>query len=236
MPNKEDELMPYQTLANIKNELMALKRKAGSLKGAPSKEFYKAVDRISHDADSLLSLFEEAAKSMEAEKREKKPGLKEQAGFLAKRLDEIEEENKQIAQGILAIADMLKDLKEEEKKIEEEINFKPKPIPIQKPVFRQMQMPPQAPYPMPRAEQLPEEMPPAPHAPPARQMPPPAPFPGREFREFRPAGQTQMRMPEFRAVPPYPRPMPWPSPLPPLPEIRGEPKKEGLFSKLFKRK
>ncbi|MBW2996648.1 hypothetical protein KY332_05115 [Candidatus Woesearchaeota archaeon] len=228
---EEYELMPHETIAKIKHELEVLKKRAYS-KEKPSREAKESIDRLNENINKLMSLFQEAAKEMEA--GEEEPGTEE----LMKRINEVEEENRKIAEGILVVADMIKELQEGEKKIEEKIS-RPVPMPRApsaqappRPVFRQagMERAPSAQVPPP-----PRPMPPPmqmPRAPPA-QMPPPMPPPKRAEPELRPMGGP---MP-----PPMPPGMPprgaAPSPLPPLPEVRaGVPEKKGFLSKLFKKK
>ena len=227
MPNEEEyELMPHQTIVKMKHELELLKKRAASTKKISSKEFMDSVDSLSKKIDSLMSLFQEAAEEMKVEEEE--PGIKEQIHPLVARIDEIEEENRKIAQGILVVADMVEELKAGEKKIEGKIS-RPMPPP-------RMPPPPPRPMPHPMMAPRPEERPlmgmeraPSAHVPPLRMVPerpiPPRPMGAPMRMERAPSAQ----------VPPGPPPR-GPTPLPPLPEVRAGPKKEGFLSKLFKKK
>jgi hypothetical protein len=205
--DEEYELMPHQTIAKIKHELEILKRKAGTMKEVSTKEFQSSMDNLNNNINNLLSLFKEAAQNIDVEEE---PGIKEQIDPLSKRVARIEDENSKIAEGILVIADMIKELKEAPSQPKTEPAQKPFP----KPVFRQQ--PPQ-----------PKEKPPFP------EMIPPKTAPGPEFG--RPPMPPPSRMPSRTMSPmPPPRPMA-PSPIPPMPEIRAPPKKQGFFSKLLKK-
>jgi hypothetical protein len=228
---EEYELMPHQTIAKIKHELEVLKKRAYS-KEKPSKEAKESIDKLNENINKLMSLFQQAAKDMEA--GEEEPGTDE----LMKRINEVEEENRKIAEGILVVADMIKELQEGEKKIEEKIS---KPMPM--PRAPSAQAPPR-PAPRPVFRQAPMPMPGAPSAQaPPRPMPPPKaapmPPPKRAGPELRPMGGP-MPMPGAPSAqaPPMPPGMPprGPSPMPPLPEVRAGPEKKGFLSKLFKKK
>jgi hypothetical protein len=212
MPEYE-ELMPHRKITDIKRELEHLKKKASSEgASASSKDFKESADRLNDNINRLLSLFKEAAESMKVEEEE--PGLRAQIDPLMKRINEIEDENKKIAQGILVIADMIRELKVEERKIEGMLP-KPKPMQMPRPVFRQM---PAMPPPMPAPLERPFTPPMQPRA---------EPFMGMQQRPMPP--------PMLMARPMPPGLMPGPSPMPPFPEFRAGPKKEGFLSKLFKK-
>lgn len=243
MPENEEEyeLMPHRTISELKHELEILKKKVGSQEEISSKEVQQSIKKLNDNINKLLLLFQEAAETMEKEEAE--PGVKELIGPLVQRIDRIEDENKKIAEAILAVADMVKDVKEGEKKIEEEL---PKIEEIQK---QAPPPPPSRPAPSPRPA-LPPGQQPAPgpgpvHNPPKREGPeksssipymPQSPQP-------RPIPPAPSSMPPRRGagpsgtgMPPYPRPASsGPSPLPPMPELKPESKKKGFFSKLLKK-
>ncbi|MEE9524973.1 MAG: hypothetical protein V3V78_00005 [Candidatus Woesearchaeota archaeon] len=249
MPEEEYELMPHQTIVKLKHELEVLKKRAYS-KEKPSKEVKASMDSLNNNINKLLTLFQEAAKSMGSEEPDKDP--------LMERVNEIEEENRKIAEGILVVADMINELKEGKKKIEQKLTPRPMPraSPLPKPVLRQMPTP----RPMPKMGEKPLMTPPqglpprtAPRPIPPlmpttapRPIPPPRPMhPRMEMPEMkqapRPMPLPPMPPPGMAAPSPLP-PLPPPgmaasSQLPPLPDIRaGPPKKKGFFAKLFKKK
>ncbi len=247
MPKEDEEyeLMPHQTIAKIKHELDILKKKAGSMKEISSDDFKKSIDNLTIKIDSLMKLFKSAAEEMKEE--EKKPGVEDQLKPLAERIDEIEDENKKIANGILVVADMIKELK------------KPKKMPkrtVPKPVFRQAPPPrpkfPSKPAPSKKPEQEPKK-PYSPYSPKGAPKPGPKPT---SLPPHPPASSGKPSIPPPRMPPPpshmgapahgrpqapklsspnlMPPPRPGgPSPMPPLPE---EKKKEGFFSKIFGKK
>ena len=230
MPEEEYELMPHRAVARIKRELELLKKNAGK---QPSVKMKQSMDKLNDNINSLRNLFQEAAKAMPEE------GPDDSMKPLFDRMDKLEEENRQIAQGILVVADLVKELKGEAPKPA------PKPMPLMpKPVFRQM--PPKPP----QMHEEPPKMAPLPEAPPGmaplpeppgmggmRPMPPretplgPPPMPPPPKPDFVPMGKP--------IPPPMPpgvgMPMHGPSELPPLPDLKAGPKKKGFFAKLFKK-
>jgi len=238
MPEEEYELMPHRAVARIKRELELLKKNAGK---QPSVKMKISIDKLNDNINSLRNLFQEAAKAMPEEGPDPHK-------LLLSRIDKLEEENKQIAQGIVVVADLVKELKGETKMPQRPMAAPmPKagiPGPMPKPVFRQM--PPKMHAPgmpePPKMAPLPETPPgmaPLPEPPGMSGMPPmppresslgPPPMPPPPKSDFAPMGKP---------IPPPMLPgagMPGPMhELPPLPDLKTGPKKKGFFSKLFKK-
>lgn len=242
MPEDDEyELMPHETIEKIKHELEILKQKAGGVEDISSKEVKQSIIVLNDNISKLLSLFHEAAKDIKEEQCQ--PIKSEQIGTIMNRMDQLEEENRKIAEGILVVADMVKDVKRGENRIEEEMHTKHK-------LFKQ---------PQPFPENVPPQIPPVQPKPQPVIRPQPVPQmplqPRHEFKHFEPSLQHQTSaMPRpVSALPPLPplqqfpqpglRPLGSPvppmqmsaSPLPPLPDIAAAPKKKGIFSKLMKR-
>jgi len=231
--NEEYQIMPQKTISKIKKEIENLKTKAASSDEVASPGFKRAIDNLTESINSLMSLFKEAAEEMKVEEKTEE-NIEQKLGPLVKKVAEIEEENKKIAEGILAIADMVRDLNEKiDKKpaLRPEPLFKPKISPQQmepRPQFGQPPMPLFAPQPR---EPMPQFMPPRPQQRVLSGGPLP-PLPAPRFQQMRP---EQPRFEEF------PKPKPFPSmeqetiegmPLPPFPPEEFEeerPKKKGLF-------
>lgn len=107
----EWEIMPHKTIEKIKDEIDGLKLKAASKDTISNESLRKSIDNLTHSVNDLMSLFKEAAEELklEEESREK---VSDQFGPLLNRIDNLESENKKIAQGILAVADLIeKDMK-----------------------------------------------------------------------------------------------------------------------------
>lgn len=184
-PKKEEvyyELMPHKKIKNIKKEIENLKKKAET-ESFTSKSFMKSVGSLTQSIDSLMELFKEATESMKMEEQAEEEVSKKITPLLA-RMDDIEEQNRKIAQGIVTIADMVTELKEDIEKIKKP--EMPKPMPRPKFV-----VPPQPPKPRP-SHVPPLGMPPPPGAriPPPWERPgalvPPGPLPPGPLPEFKP--------------------------------------------------
>lgn len=156
-----------------------------------------SLSDLKKSIDALNALFSEAAESMKAEPA----GAAECkcSEEVMKKLHELQHQNSEIAAGIVAVADMVRDLK---KSIEMQ---KPEPAFVQRPMPRPM------PQPMP---QMPRQMPPPPMPPqgfaPQQPQRAPSPFPRESptFRPFPPPTQqpSEEEFPQFgeRAEAPFP--------------------------------
>ncbi|MFH2028253.1 MAG: hypothetical protein ABIJ08_03905 [Nanoarchaeota archaeon] len=104
---KEDEsyeIMPYKEIVNLKKEIEALKKRSGD---TSSQELINSMSQLTKSMDSMLQLFKTAAQEMSAEKSTEEK-LGDKITPLMKRLDEVIEQNKTIAEGMVAIADIVK--------------------------------------------------------------------------------------------------------------------------------
>lgn len=215
MVNEEEgpyEILPYKEIAALKKEVAELKNKSN----ASSQDLLGSVSTLTKSMNDMLQLFTAAAEEMKLEEKTES-GLAGKVEPIMDKLDEIIEQNKTIADGMVAIADMVKDTKEKKAREERE-----------KPVTRQMQKEPILPeyhpsqrrQPMqPSQDELPElEFPPLSEE---EDLPPLGPLP--------PEGPMPMDMPSWPepnmpAGPLAGGPMP-----PPLPEEK--PRKRGLFGR-----
>lgn len=211
---EEYEIMPHKTIENIKKELEELKKKAVSKEAISEESFMKSLDSLTNSINGLMALFKEATEEMRVEE-EAEETLKAKINPLMHKVQDIENENRTIAKGILAIADMIKERLPEKKPEVERITrvwrerLVPKPKIVMPPPVPPRPMPP-PPRPMPPLK----EKPPLPPIP-----PPPIPAPG------------------LAPIPP-PRPLGMPPEMPPplkLPELVAPPEKKGFFKRLFKR-
>lgn len=212
MAEEDFDLVPYKDISEIKKELEGMKGR----KDISAKELYDAVQKLAQTTADFLEVFGAAAEQLKLDEKEYEAEAKKHEMMILK-LDKIIEQNKTIAEGMVAIVEMVKQKLVAPAKEREEL-FKPKEDffkPIAEP--SQFMRPPQPewknPEPMmPRAQ--PTMMPPQ------MAMPPVQPV---SFPEF----ETQM-------PPMQPTPMPdfgleeehFP--------LEEEPKKKGLFG-MFKK-
>ena len=110
MADEDDdyELLPHKQITDLKKELEQLKK-------GPSPESGNQMDKLNDSINNLLGLFKEAASQMHLEEQE--GGMvAEKLIPIEEKLDQVLEQNQKIAEGIVALADLVKDLQEQKKK------------------------------------------------------------------------------------------------------------------------
>ena len=104
MPDDDYELLPHKDILELKSQLENLKK-------GPNPEARESMEKLTDSIDNLLNLFKQAASQMHLEDQE--AGLVEQKLIpLHNKLDRILDQHNKIAEGIVALADMVKDLKD----------------------------------------------------------------------------------------------------------------------------
>ena len=212
------EIMPYKEIVELKKQIAALQQKTGD---TSSKELLDSMASLTKSMNNMLQLFSSAAEEMKLEEKEES-ALSQKVDPLIDKVDRLGDQNKTIAEGLVAIADMVKELREEKAR---RPRIAPKPS-----------LPP-SPPPRPQLEPFNDfssfETPELPPLEPPTPMPPPGMPP---FQSRPPMGVPRGQGPR----PPMRQPMPPPEmppdfgELPPLPPLEDEPKKKG-FGGFFKR-
>lgn len=161
MAEDEDyDMLPHKEIVGIKKELEELKKKQTTTE---SKSVLNQINQLKDSINNLLDIFKEAQESFKLE--EKEPVYIKN---LLDKLDNLAHQNTRIAEGLVAVADMVKEIKGKAEK--------PKPV-IPKPAFKPTPPPFDAP---PQHMLPPQPMPPPPMQtplPPAFDIPPPPEFP-----------------------------------------------------------
>lgn len=98
------DLMPHKDIVELKKQLQKLRSEKFS-----SSELTNSMDALTKSMDSMLKLFKEASEELKTEERE---------DTVNKKLNEIMEQNKVIADGMVAISDMVKNFIANQKKPE----------------------------------------------------------------------------------------------------------------------
>ncbi|MFH1641644.1 MAG: hypothetical protein ABIC04_01965 [Nanoarchaeota archaeon] len=111
------EIMPYKEIVMLKKEIENIKKKAGD---TSSTELINSMAKLTKSMDSMLQLFRTAAEEMKAEKSSEEK-FADRLEPLVDKLAEVINQNKIIAEGMVAIADIVKG-QNEPKQL-----FKPKP-------------------------------------------------------------------------------------------------------------
>lgn len=135
------DLLPHSEIIRIKKELADLK---SSSEKTATKNIVNQIVHLKDSIQDLLTIFKEAEETLKLEEKEP-PYLKD----IIHKLDVLSDQNTRIAEGIVAVADMVKELK---LKVDKPKLEKPKTMPFGQPPG---QMPPP---PMP--QQMPPLMPP----------------------------------------------------------------------------
>lgn len=95
------EIMPYHEVENIKKELEIVKNsKTGS------EELKNSINKVTNILESMLLLFEQAAHSMK----------KESTSPVTKKVDKVLEQHEIIAESILTLVDLIKNIKKNQEK------------------------------------------------------------------------------------------------------------------------
>ncbi|MBS3128016.1 hypothetical protein J4410_02635 [Candidatus Woesearchaeota archaeon] len=158
----EYELIPHKEIVELKDEIRKLHENPPS----PTKHLQISMNDLARKLDQMTEVFEKSMKVMSDE--EGGLSFQERMQPLLHRMDKILEQNAQIADGIVAMADMMNDLKGGAPQKEEELDF-PQPLgaPAGMPPFPSAMPPPPGYFP-------PPGMPPGPR-PPLSGLPPPPP-------------------------------------------------------------
>jgi hypothetical protein len=101
------EILPQKEIAELKDELRKLKE----FEITPSKKMQVSLVELNTKLDKLLSIFEEATTALQVE--EGGLSFKEKIKPVIEKMNKVLEQNSEIAQGIVAVADLVKDLRED---------------------------------------------------------------------------------------------------------------------------
>ncbi len=100
---EEYELLPHREIEDLKEELSKLKE----FEVAPSKKLQVSLLEVNAKLDKLITIFEDASHEMRVE--EGGLSFTDKMRPLLEKMNKILEQNSEIASGILALADMVKD-------------------------------------------------------------------------------------------------------------------------------
>lgn len=121
------ETMPYKGIAELKRSIVNLQNKPGD---TSSKELLDSMAGLTQSMNNMLHLFSSAAEEMKLEERTESE-LSQKIAPLIEKVNNLDKQNKTIAEGLVAIADMVKDIKEGKGEItppkKPEVFEKPKP-------------------------------------------------------------------------------------------------------------
>ena len=120
-------LTSMSEVRKLQKELEELKKNPlGST--ASGKGFMESLDNVSGSLENMMELFREASEQMKLEEREEQI-LAKKIGPILDKLDAIEDQNKKIAQGIVAVADMVEEMSSKMESPKPKLSM-PEPTPI----------------------------------------------------------------------------------------------------------
>lgn len=176
----EYELLPKQEIEALKKELERLKKNPlGDLKEGES--LLDSINELNNNIRKLIDIFTKAGADLDQQYNEFNP---------MGDLKSIRDQNEQIAHGIVAVGDLIKEMKEDHKKEEAEEEAKPIkqqgpriPMVTSSPYDLNMGMQPPAPFP--QGKDFPDEF--------SAQIPPPPQASGFDNQTIPPLSQDRRR-------------------------------------------
>lgn len=188
------DLLPHQEIEELKRQVQELKTRSDK---SSSQEIVKALEQLTRAMDSMLRLFTEAAGEVKGDDKEH--------GQIVEKLDEVIEQNKTIAGGMVAVSDMVRDFVERQQY---------RPVPVPRPMPRPNYPMPEPNFPGPRFQGPMQE-------------------PDFSKQGFEPEFDEPMQPPGFNEPGPQ-GPVPMPSiPFSDF-DLGEKPKKKGIFGRLKK--
>jgi len=114
---KNYELMPLDEVKRLKEEISELKKEKHY---APSSVVAQSLDRLANSLENLFKIFDVAATDIEQETLHKK-SFEEHMNPILEKLTKLEEQNRDLAEGMLALADIVKKLEKKSDEKDEKI-------------------------------------------------------------------------------------------------------------------
>jgi hypothetical protein len=121
----EYELMPHREIAELKKELQRLKEAGQSPSG---RTLQGSIDNLAASVNSMVNLFNEATKEIKVEEHDEQ-AISNKLEALAEAILVLKKQNEKIAEGIVALADMIKESKGKPKEELKPIQPKNPPAP-----------------------------------------------------------------------------------------------------------
>lgn len=102
--NEDYEIIPLKEVKKLKDEIERLKKEKA---GSPAFAISNTLERLASSLEKLFQLFEVAATEIEKEKIEEK-SFEEKMQPVLDKMQVLDDQNHDIAEGILALADIIK--------------------------------------------------------------------------------------------------------------------------------
>lgn len=139
--NEEYQHVPKSKLADMEKELRVLKN-ARAGKGVTNEELQVSIERLTSGMEQMMKIFKMATEQIQLEDHDQDTVSQRLAPIIEK-IDRLAEQNEKIADGVVAVADMIKDHMANEmnefKTVENKIGMMSMPPPTSMPTFQPMQ-------------------------------------------------------------------------------------------------
>jgi len=113
MADDDYDLLPHKQINELRGLVQDLKNKVDK---ASPKELIDSMDSLTKSIDSLMALFKQAADEMKYEEKEGILSGGSEHKAINDKLDKIIEQNKIIADGMIAVSNMVRDFVEKQRK------------------------------------------------------------------------------------------------------------------------
>ena len=181
----EEEFVSYKDISELRKEVDGIRGK----KDISTKELYDAVQKLAQTMEGMLEVFGAAAEQMQIEEKGYGSEAKKHEMILSK-LDKIIDQNKTIAEGMVAVVEMVKErIVAPAKEREESFRPRAEPRPFMKPTEWQpkpefaQRAPPMMAQPIAQPQMAPQPMPASDFGMQMPSMQPP-PSPDTDFPDF----------------------------------------------------
>ena len=164
------DLLPHEEIKRLKDEIERLRRASSLNSRATSEPLIETMDNLTRSINGMLQIFKEAAEDMKLDEHDSVL-LSDKIDPMIHKIERILEQNEKIAKGIVAIADMIEDMKAPHPIQEQQTEFKPYRPPHNPPQFNPPSNPappnygPQNNYPQPPSSPPPKPLPTGPTPP-----------------------------------------------------------------------
>jgi len=133
MGDDDYEILPSKDIENLKSQLEAFR-------SGPTSAARSSMDNLNDSINKLLNVFKEAGESLKLEEEEQDL-LEKEIAPMADKVDKLLEQNKRIAEGIVALADMINEVKDAMETLNDKIETLSKESKQPMPSLRPMQQP-----------------------------------------------------------------------------------------------
>src|SRR3989338_8358457 len=99
----DDEFIPYKDISELRRELESIKDK----KDVSTRDLYEAVNKLAAVMEDMLEVFGAAAEQLKLEEKEYEAETKKHDAIIS-RLDKLTDQNRTIAEGLVAMVEMVK--------------------------------------------------------------------------------------------------------------------------------